>query len=269
MIVEFSRRTGEQFGITPAALGISGWDKTSGIANWQREHFLSPDGWFGPASARAFFLQVGYMLRGLDVGRRRGLHAFYRRSELPQSILVHDTVTRSAMDMERILAARGLSTHFCIDEMGRILQYADPGSSWACHAAAFNQESIGIDVVNLLDPAELRMLKPLQVAPVDQERASRVVDAEWSASRVKGQAIAWTEAQRIALLGLIDVLCSVFGIRRVVPTEMAAFGKVQGIDDRTFRGVLAHAHFSTKRWDGLQVVPLLLEAGFDAWRRPE
>lgn len=264
MIFDFNKKTGEQFGIAPAELGIKDWSATGAIVSWQIAHQLNADGWFGPGSARARLLERELKLSGLHVKRPLSLPMrFFRRCDpqTPWSILVHDTVTRTSSAMERTLINRKLSTHFAIQETGHIVQYSDPGTTWALHGAAFNQESIGIDMINLLDPHELDGREE------DAARRIRIVNAPWSPA--EQQAISWTEAQRVALRCLVDVLCMVFEIPRHVPAAMTGFGKVEGINDRTFRGVLAHAHFSTKRWDGLQVVPLLLGAGFEPWRRPE
>ena len=62
-------------------------------------------------------------------------------------IVTHWDVCTSAEKCKRVLEARGISTHFCIDNDGIIYQYLDTNDvGW--HAGKVNNYSIGIDFSN-------------------------------------------------------------------------------------------------------------------------
>ena len=88
-----------------------------------------------------------------------------RRAEVVQVILHHD-VCLSAHGCHSALLSRDLSSHFCIDNDGTVVQFADPGAREAFHAvghllpdgpdeevvpSGFNIRSIGIDISNAVE----------------------------------------------------------------------------------------------------------------------
>ncbi len=62
-------------------------------------------------------------------------------------IVTHWDATTSAEKCKRVLQARKISTHFCIDNDGVIHQYVDTNNI-AYHAGRVNKYSIGIDFSN-------------------------------------------------------------------------------------------------------------------------
>lgn len=96
-----------------------------------------------------------------------------RRSEAIQAILHHDACI-SALRCFAVLQARGLSTHFCIDNDGTVFQFADPALEVAYHAGRFNGRSIGIDISNAVltrfadryDPRREQATLPVHGRPV-------------------------------------------------------------------------------------------------------
>lgn len=87
-----------------------------------------------------------------------------RKNSIRQIILHHDACT-SADSCARVLAARGLSTHFAVDNDGTVVQLADPAAlCWHCIGdirredggiegrKSFNHRSIGIDISNAVLP---------------------------------------------------------------------------------------------------------------------
>lgn len=94
-----------------------------------------------------------------------------RNLEVCQIILHHDAAL-SADACWKALNAKGLSTHFCVDNDGTVWQFLDPVSQVAWHAmghisdggpirqASFNWRSIGIDISNAVLPTFASKYKP-------------------------------------------------------------------------------------------------------------
>lgn len=100
-----------------------------------------------------------------DLSRLGQLPTRARRAEVVQVILHHDACL-SARGCFAALKGRGLSTHFCIDNDGTVVQFADPAAREAFQAlghllpdgpddelvpAGFNRRSIGIDLSNAVE----------------------------------------------------------------------------------------------------------------------
>ena len=67
----------------------------------------------------------------------------WRRTRSPSMLVTHWDATTSAEKCKRVLQARKISTHFCIDNDGVIYQYVDTNNV-AWHAGCVNKYSIGI-----------------------------------------------------------------------------------------------------------------------------
>jgi hypothetical protein len=263
-LATYNEATGKALGIGPEALGAATWSDTYMIKLWQTEHQLEADGWFGPASALAFKLDHALRAAGLIVDRQtfRATRTFARVDPArPWSVVLHDSITRSAKDTFKVLESKGSATAYIIPEEAGlpIYQCMDPGTRWSIQANRFNQESIGIDMVSMLDPA---LLKP---KALDDERRTRIREAEWSVSKMKGYAIEYTPSQKERLVKLLAVLADVYGIPRVIPPVKKAHNSDIELNDRTYRGFAAHAHISNMRWDGLWVPELVFAAGWKPW----
>ena len=64
-------------------------------------------------------------------------------------IVTHWDVCLSAESCKRILEKRGISTHFCIDNDGTIIQFADCNNiAWHAGIRKVNNLSIGVDLSN-------------------------------------------------------------------------------------------------------------------------
>ena len=175
-----------------------------------------------------------------------------KRPGAPHAIVLHDTVSHTADGAQRTLDAEGYGTHFLIEPSGRILQTADPATEAVSHCGGFNDASIGVDVVAILDPSL-----------ANAGELTRTIKRSWSASKRSGKVIDYTTAQRAAVAHLVRALCDHFGIPHYVLDAQVGYGeKVPGLSP-AFRGVLAHSQWSTKRWDGLLAVESLIAAGFE------
>jgi N-acetyl-anhydromuramyl-L-alanine amidase AmpD len=71
----------------------------------------------------------------------------WSRARKPNMIVTHWDATTSAEKCKRVLQARKISTHFCIDNDGVIYQYVDTNHV-AWHAGGVNKYSIGVDFSN-------------------------------------------------------------------------------------------------------------------------
>tara|TARA_R110002074_G_scaffold154998_1_gene310680 strand:- start:1365 stop:2225 length:861 start_codon:yes stop_codon:yes gene_type:complete len=137
------------------------------IVKFQVEHNLKPDGLVGPITFRRLVadreLQLedkkseNYILIdgqpvpiGWDVEIdliKPGAYKKYSKTRKPKMIVTHWDACTSASSCKRVLEARDISTHFCIDNDGVIYQYLDTNDiGW--HAGKVNSYSIGVDFSN-------------------------------------------------------------------------------------------------------------------------
>jgi len=178
-----------------------------------------------------------------------------KRTKAPIAIVLHDSITASAKACHSVLERRKLSTHYLVDEAGTVYQCADPESRTTFHASAFNNSSVGIDLINLLSPKQLKR----DNAP-NRERKKRLVDRDWSAHE-SGKVIDYTEQQKAALCLLVRHLCERFEIPYSAPEDLTGYGEKIVVDAKEYSGIIAHGQYSTKRWDGLLAVEVLHRDG--------
>jgi len=260
---QYNKEHGESANLTPFDFGAKHWGDVEAIKKHQKKLQVPQDGFIGPRTIQAHKLAVALDNAGLKIDREsfvfqenvsRRLNPNY-----PISIVWHDTITRTAKDCFNVLNKRGLSTHFIIPESGDepIYQCADPCGNFCLHAGAFNQESIGVDVVCLLSPS---YLTPFRLS--DIERSKRIFKRSWSADPSK-EVILYTDSQRSRILTLATALHTFFDIPKVIPYQLTGYGeKVDGIVDTLYHGSIAHAQWSSTRWDGLQTVEILSTNGW-------
>ena len=194
---------------------------------------------------------------GLSVAHyANGLPSFYnagkygKRSLPPRNIVLHDTVGYTASGAYGTLAKKGFSTHFLVEADGTVYQTLDPADK-AIHASEWNATSIGIDIVNPLDPkldGQGRVLRAADWAP-------------------KGTYWDLTGLQAKALRGLLTALEQAYSISDVIPRRAngsPAYAKVQetlNIDPNSYNGVIAHAQVNSNRWDGNDALVKLYGGG--------
>jgi len=275
-IGRYSARAADAARITPKDVGAESWDDVAAIKAWQAAHGLTADGMFGRQSVYAFYRAREGAFRAalaaahvkIDDQRLRASTTFPREAPaIPSSVIWHDTIDRAASQTLRTLEhvdppkkPTPYATGFIIDEDGTIYQCADVLTRWGIHAGAINQESVGVDVVNVLDPSYL------DHSAGDLVRRQRIVPRSWSASKVHGQAIDYTPAQKVALVTLARALSAWLRIPATIPSEFTGYGDCIETIKETSPGHFAHGQWSTKRWDGLLAAELLAAAGFAAWK---
>jgi hypothetical protein len=166
-----------------------------------------------------------------------------KSSRIIHNLVLHDSITDTAEKAMNVLLARELSVHFILDKDGTIYQALDP-KDIAYHAQYWNNNTIGIELANLLDPKFAsggRTLHP---------------KTSWSVS--KGY---WdlTKEQKKSLPILIKKLTEVYNIPNDVPRNPDNSIMFRGIGKPipnllksagTFKGVVAHGMFEAQRWDG-------------------
>ena len=178
-----------------------------------------------------------------------------KRTKAPVSIVLHDSITATAKACHSVLERRKLSTHYMIDEKGKVFECADPGTRTTYHASAFNNMSIGVDMIALLSPSQIKR----DNAP-NRERKKRLVSRAWSAHKSK-KVIDYTPEQKKSLYLLVRHLCEEFDIPFAAPEQLTGYGKKIDVDANEYTGIIAHGQFSSKRWDGLLAVEVLHEEG--------
>lgn len=161
-----------------------------------------------------------------------------RRTQPIRHIILHHDVCFSATHCYNVLKARGLSTHFAIDNDGTIFQFLDPALWSAWHAGnPWNQRSIGVDVSNACD---LR-------------HAKRYVPPRGSLrQRVQNTNLHWLAPYPVqidALVRLLRSLCAEFGIPTTIPVCAAGRPVMQKTTVDRSMGILGHFHVSERKCD--------------------
>jgi len=71
-------------------------------------------------------------------------------------LIVHESVTWSRADTERVLLRRGLGIHLMVDVDGHVTQHGDLADDRLAHAAGHNGPSVGLEVITPYYPPKLR-----------------------------------------------------------------------------------------------------------------
>jgi N-acetyl-anhydromuramyl-L-alanine amidase AmpD len=179
----------------------------------------------------------------------------YRGIRNPNMIVTHWDVCTSAEKCKRVLEARGISTHFCIDNDGTIYQYLDTNDvGW--HAGKVNNYSIGIDFSNAyyVRYNSLYELKGFKPRPVLEN------------SRVHGVKLkphlGYYPVQIEAYKRLIKTISRHYNIPLVVPTtddEKLMTGVCNSAASGKFKGIVCHYHLTRKKIDcaGLELKKII------------
>jgi hypothetical protein len=167
-INRYNKKSSKRFGWHPNWFGTFLEDfndlLTKAIKSFQKRHEIEVDGLVGPQTFRRILTsrpeevkQKNHILINgssvpIDWDVKIDLmkpscyrqHGYKRK---PNMIVTHWDATTSAAKCRRVLEARNISTHFCIDNDGIIYQYVDTNST-AWHARGVNKYSVGIDFSN-------------------------------------------------------------------------------------------------------------------------
>ena len=269
-------------GVTPADLGAFSWDDVKTVRLWQAARKLTADGYFGPASVKAYrkehpasvvppatipiFGEL-FTVPGVDcVIYRPGVLSGRTRKPgvTANSIILHQSVSGDGNDnghatdeLERILTKAGLGVDLAIDGDGTLVCYRDLGLGCSAHGNERNGTSVGIEVLN----PYTRLDAPMWTTMVDPSPTA------W-----KGREVADSEAQMATLEAVVRWLTSrtwagldgrTLAIPLAFPTtplEAPARSHPSWFNLKV-GGIIAHGHRPSKKPDGTPV-----EAHSDARR---
>jgi len=230
-------------------------DLTECIKRFQHDHDLGVDGKVGPNTFRRllaerdleetdnFILCDGNQI-DIDWDVKidllpKNCYRASRNKRKPKMIVTHWDATTSAERCKRVLQARDISSHFCIDNDGVIYQYVDTNHT-AWHAGKVNRHSIGVDFTNAyyLKYADWYEKKGFGKRPVCKN------------SRVHGRRLkphlGYYPIQIKAYKALLTTLCNYYGIHHQTPPtdgvwDAAAVGR--------YNGIVCHYHLTRNKID--------------------
>ena len=223
------------------------------IIKAQQELGVNPDGYFGPISIAAYIKHTA--TDNINRTRFRCSHT-YKRRKPPQSIVWHDSITRTATTCHRVLERKKYGSHYYIDEDGTIYETCVPSTHYTVHCGPFNQESIGVDVCNLLVP------RYLGSNGKDTQRKTRIVTRNWGPYKRAKRVLRPTHKQRDAIIYLAKLLSERHNIPLTMPPNLCIYGEAVKVKDSDYRGHIAHGQLSTRRWDGLFVREIFESQGW-------
>lgn len=232
------------------------------IIKFQVGHDLKPDGMVGPMTFRRLFASrelheeatENYILIN---GRQKpinwdikldlikpGAYRKHRGIRKPNMIVTHWDVCTSAAACKRVLEARNISTHFCIDNDGVIYQYLDTNDiGW--HAGGVNKHSIGIDFSNAYYTKYNAVYEKRGLPKRPVLKDSRVHGVKLKPH------LGYYNVQIEAYKNLINVLCKNYNIPLEVPEKDGELmtGVHNGAAKGKFNGLVCHYHLTRKKID--------------------
>lgn len=279
LINRYNRKTSKKYGWSPSWFGkeLTSIDSnlTEAVRQFQLEHGLDVDGRVGPMTYRRILStrdieDNGYVNYILVNGQKVNIdwdvsidlmpHGCYRkerRERKPNMIVTHWDATTSAAKCKRVLQARNISTHFCIDNDGIIHQYVDTNNT-AWHAGRVNKKSIGVDFSNAyyMKYASYYKKKGLGKRPVCKNSVVHGV-------RLKPH-LGYYKVQIEAYKKLTKLLCDHYDIRLDTPRTKEGglyTGVVKEVSRGTYDGVVCHYHITRGKIDcaGLDLADIIDE----------
>jgi len=278
-INRYNKRSAKKYGWHPSWFDKNLTDLNSELIDcikmFQVFHGLGTDGMVGPAtfrrilSTRDLEKPENYVL--ID-GRRveidwdvkvdlmpKNCFRTWRGKRDPKMVVTHWDATTSAEKCKRVLQARNISTHFCIDNDGIIYQYVDTNNA-AWHAGGVNNYSIGIDFSNAyyLKYNDYYVKKGFGKRPV-------CTDSVVHGIKLRPH-LGFYPVQVEAYKRLIKVLCGQYDIPVQTPMideQTANTGVVREAVQKKYKGVICHYHVSRNKIDcaGLDLKTIITQLG--------
>tara|TARA_R100000008_G_scaffold86055_1_gene77709 strand:- start:8416 stop:9276 length:861 start_codon:yes stop_codon:yes gene_type:complete len=235
------------------------------VQGFQFRHSLETDGYVGPVTYRRMVLSselqeektTNYILIN---GKRRpidwdvkidlikpGAYKKVRNERKPSMVVTHWDVCTSAEKCKRVLEARDISTHFCIDNDGVIYQFLDTNDiGWHAGNRTVNNKSIGVDFSNAYY---------LKYNPIYEKRgfSPRPVLKNSIVHGVKLRPhLGYYKVQIEAYKKLLSVICPHYDISFSVPEDgdgnlLTAVHKDSA--KGRFNGVVCHYHLTRNKID--------------------
>lgn len=179
--------------------------------------------------------------------------AFFEEAHPKDLIVLHHTVSRSAVSSEQYLLKKSLfrkknngyniGVAYYVDIDGTTINVYDP-SYWAYHIGAgikHDQRSIGIEIANL---GRLREKNGKYYDIYNQEVKEEEVyklDAPWRNYQYYHR---YTKAQVESVITLVNHLCGKYNIPKVIPSNF--FPEDPLLPHTDFKGIATHVHFREK-----------------------
>ena len=162
--------------------------------------------------------------------------------------ITHWDVCTSAEKCFRVLAAKGISTHFCIDWDGTIYQFVDVmHEAWHAGVSKINAQSVGIDLNNPVYPKYNDIL-------VNKGQLKRPLISGYDINGWKPKPfLGFHRSQISAYIALLAALDRHLPDFSLVPTGSTGDPKVIKtikLDKALSEGgVMHHAHVKKRKWD--------------------
>jgi len=234
------------------------------IIKFQVDHDLKPDGLVGPMTFRRMLAdrelkeQESETENFLLINGKRvpikwdtkidlikpGAFKKSRNTRKPIMIVTHWDAGTSAASCKRVLEARNISTHFCIDNDGVIYQYLDTNDvGW--HAGSVNSRSIGVDFSNAYYTKYNKTYKSRGFS------ARPILKDSYVHGRKLKPHLGYYAVQLEAYKVLIKTLCEHYDIPLEVPEENGKLltGVHSGAAAAKFNGVVCHYHLTRRKID--------------------
>lgn len=166
-----------------------------------------------------------------------------RRAYAAHQLVIHYDVTFSASATHKVLVRRGLSTHFCVDHDGAIIQHHNPALVYCYHVGSKgNAASVGIDLNNPADPDYRARDARIH------GRARDLVTASVHGQQV--ECLNYHPEQIAAARELVTVLCDALKIPQRAPRDARGHMALGVIDDaHHYEGITGHYHHARRKID--------------------
>ena len=174
------------------------------------------------------------------------------RKRTIKSFVTHWDVCLSSMSCAKVLAKRGISVHFCIDNDGSIIQLHDLNDScWHAGNRSVNKYSIGVEIANAYYPKYQGWYRK----NVGKERP--IMSGALAQNKVLDD-FTWFYPEQIeALKALYKAIHEGCGVPLAAPDTKWAYDSDCGAGK--FRGFMNHFHCSKRKIDcgGLDIESIL------------
>ena len=234
------------------------------VVKFQVDHDLKPDGMVGPMTYRRLLAERELkqqdsesenfiLINGQRVSIewdtkidliKAGAYKKYKRERKPNMVVTHWDACTSASSCKRVLEARNISTHFCIDNDGVIYQYLDTNDvGW--HAGRVNSKSIGIDFSNAYYTKYNKLYKKRGFS----ERP--ILKNSYVHGRKLKPHLGYYAVQIEAYKKLLKVICNHYDIPYAVPERDGELLTKVDADAAKgkFEGIVCHYHLTRGKID--------------------
>jgi hypothetical protein len=297
--VFYNKSSADSLGWDPSWFGADEHDDdlVKAIKKWQRTHGLTADGLCGPATYRRIWTEREHDISSHVPARRScrddkfivhngnfipvdwdkvilwddpdgfeckpGTYTSYagKPDRKPHFFVNHWDVCLSTESMARVIANRGISIHFGIDNDGTIYQLLDTQhAAWQAGGRKWNHESIGVEIANAYYPKYQSWYEKNGFGP----RPVNPRGAVKCHGRSLEEHLGFYDVQIEALKALWKAIHKGIGIPLECPTD--AHGKTfEGVhkqcEKSTFEGFINHYNLTKRKIDcaGLDMVRLIKE----------